>query len=305
MRGDGMADTVAAGRATAFGALLRRHRLAAGLTQEALAERGGLSVQAVSALERGARGRPQRETLRLLVVALGLTGAARAAFEAAARAPGTAPPDAAATAPPGGHTPPARPAGPVTVTFLFTDLEGSPRLLASHPAASRDAVARHHALLRGAVEAHGGVVFEAAGAAVCAAFAQATDAVAAALAGQLALQGLPGAGRGAPGAGAPRARMGLHTGEAERLGGRYAGAPLYRCARLTATAHGGQVVLSGATAALVQDELPGGGCATSGPTGCRTWRAPSGCSSSWTRRCRPTSRRCAPWTRGPTTCPCR
>jgi predicted ATPase len=53
-------------------------------------------------------------------------------------------------------------------------------------------------------------------------------------------------------------RMGLHTGEAERLGGRYAGAPLYRCARLTATAHGGQVVLSGATAALVQDELPGG-----------------------------------------------
>ena len=154
------------------------------------------------------------------------------------------------------------------------------------------------------MEAHGGVVFEAAGAAVCAAFAQATDAVAAALAGQLALQGLQGADRGAPGAGAPRARMGLHTGEAERLGGRYAGAPLYRCARLTATAHGGQVVLSGATAALVQDELPGGGCATSGPTGCRTWRAPSGCSSSCTRRCRPTSRRCAPWTRGPTTCPC-
>ena len=52
--------------------------------------------------------------------------------------------------------------------------------------------------------------------------------------------------------------MGLHTGEAERLGGRYAGAPLYRCARLLATAHGGQVVLSGATAELVQDELPGG-----------------------------------------------
>ena len=52
--------------------------------------------------------------------------------------------------------------------------------------------------------------------------------------------------------------MGLHTGEAERLGGRYAGAPLYRCARLLATAHGGQVVLSAATAELVQDELPGG-----------------------------------------------
>jgi predicted ATPase/class 3 adenylate cyclase len=141
------------------------------------------------------------------------------------------------------------------VTLLFTDLEGSTRLLEAHPAAYRAAVRRHHGLLRGAVEAHGGVVFETVGDAVYAAFARPTDAVAAALAGQLALRA---ADWGDLGPGAIRARMGLHTGEVEVQGAHYFGAPLYRCARLTATAHGGQTVLSAATAELVQDELPGG-----------------------------------------------
>jgi predicted ATPase/class 3 adenylate cyclase len=145
----------------------------------------------------------------------------------------------------------ALPAG--TVTFLFTDLEGSTRLLEAHPHAYQDAVARHHALLRGAVEAHGGAVFETVGDAVYAAFARPTDAVAAALAGQVALH------REAWGAvGELRVRMGLHTGEVERQGAHYFGAPLYRGARLTATAHGGQVVLSEATAALVREALPPG-----------------------------------------------
>jgi predicted ATPase/class 3 adenylate cyclase len=140
-----------------------------------------------------------------------------------------------------------------TVAFLFTDLEGSTRLLEAHPHAYRDAVARHHALLRAAVEAHRGVVFETVGDAVYAAFAQATDAVAAALAGQVALQWE------AWGAVGPlRARMGVHLGEVERQGAHYFGAPLYRCARLTATAHGGQVVLSQATYDLVRDALPAG-----------------------------------------------
>lgn len=74
-----------------------------------------------------------------------------------------------------------------TVAFLFTDLEGSTRLLQAHPDAYRDAVRRHHALLRGAVEAHGGVVFETVGDAVYAAFARPTAAAGVALAGQLAL----------------------------------------------------------------------------------------------------------------------
>ena len=67
-----------------------------------------------------------------------------------------------------------------TVTFLFTDLEGSTALLQAHPAAYRAAVARHHALLRAAVEASGGVVFETVGDAVYAAFASSAAAVAAA-----------------------------------------------------------------------------------------------------------------------------
>jgi predicted ATPase/class 3 adenylate cyclase len=156
-------------------------------------------------------------------------------------------PAAAAAAPP----PAALPEG--TVAFLFTDLEGSTRLLQAHPAAYRDAVRRHHALLRGAVEAHGGVVFETLGDAVCAAFGRPTDAVAAALAGQVALH------REDWGAVGPlRARMGVHLGDVERQGAHYFGAPLYRCGRLMDAAHGGQTVLSGAAVALVRDALPEG-----------------------------------------------
>jgi class 3 adenylate cyclase len=137
------------------------------------------------------------------------------------------------------------------VTFLFTDLEGSTALLEAHPAAYREAVRRHHALLRGAVEGHGGVVFETVGDAVYAAFAHPTAAVAAALAGQRALQAEPWGATGPL-----RARMGLHLGEVEVQGAHYFGAPLYRCARLLAAAHGGQTVLSEAAAALARDALP-------------------------------------------------
>jgi DNA-binding XRE family transcriptional regulator len=68
-----------------FGALLRRHRRAAGLSQEALAERARISLHAISALERGYRRRPQRQTLALLSGALGLDGDERAEFQSAAR----------------------------------------------------------------------------------------------------------------------------------------------------------------------------------------------------------------------------
>src|SRR5262245_35348548 len=150
------------------------------------------------------------------------------------------------------------PAG--TVTFLFTDLEGSTRLLQAHPAAYREAVRRHHDLLQGAVEAHGGAVFETVGDAVYAAFERPTAAVAAALAGQLALHREPWGATGPL-----RARMGVHLGEVETYpapgaaqGGRYLGLPLVRCARLMTTAHGGQVVLSEAATALVRNALPPG-----------------------------------------------
>src|SRR5688572_4549829 len=74
-----------------------------------------------------------------------------------------------------------------TVTFLFTDVEGSTRLWQAHPLAMEAAIARHDALLRGAVEAHGGVVFKAMGDGLCAAFPRAPQAVAATIAGQRAL----------------------------------------------------------------------------------------------------------------------
>jgi transcriptional regulator with XRE-family HTH domain len=70
-----------------FGALLRRHRLAAGLSQEVLAERARMSVNGISALERGERRSPYRETVLLLAKALGLTPAAASQFEAAAARP--------------------------------------------------------------------------------------------------------------------------------------------------------------------------------------------------------------------------
>src|SRR5205823_11926996 len=91
----------------AFGELLKRYRVAAGLTQEGLAERAGLSERAISDLERGARRAPQRATLQLLAEALGLAGEEQAALQATVvrtRPPAPreeAPPDPAALAAPG------------------------------------------------------------------------------------------------------------------------------------------------------------------------------------------------------------
>ena len=146
-----------------------------------------------------------------------------------------------------------------TVTFLFTDLEGSTRLLEAHPEAYRAAVHRHHELLLETVEVSGGVVFETVGDAVYAAFARPTGAATAALRGQLALQGEDW------GETPLRVRMGVHLGEVEAYpvrgaarGARYFGVALVRCARLMAVAHGGQVVLSAAVAEQVRDALPAG-----------------------------------------------
>src|SRR5438034_4724715 len=88
-----------------FGEVLRRCRKAAGLTQEALAERSGVSAQAVSALERGSRRTPHRPTLVMLADALGLSGADRASFTAAGRRSGPAPDPSAAELGAGPSTP--------------------------------------------------------------------------------------------------------------------------------------------------------------------------------------------------------
>jgi predicted ATPase/class 3 adenylate cyclase len=137
-----------------------------------------------------------------------------------------------------------------TVTFLFTDLEGSTRLWEQHPPAMREAVARHDALLRQAIAGHAGTVFKTGGDAFFAVFHRATDAVAAALEGQLALAAEKWRTVHL------RARMAVHTGDAEPREGDYFGPTLNRTARLLAAGHGGQTLLSLATATLVRDALP-------------------------------------------------
>jgi predicted ATPase/class 3 adenylate cyclase len=136
------------------------------------------------------------------------------------------------------------------VTFLFTDVQGSTQLLEEHPAEYPAKIARHLELLATAVADRRGVVFETVGDAVYAAFADPTDGVEAAIAGQLAL-----AAEEWGALGALTVRMGLHTGPVERREAHYFGAALYRCARLMATAHGGQIVLTEVTAGLVDESI--------------------------------------------------
>jgi predicted ATPase/class 3 adenylate cyclase len=140
-----------------------------------------------------------------------------------------------------------------TVTFLFTDLEGSTRLWEEDREAMAAAVARHDALLEDAIGRHGGVVFSHMGDGMAAAFGTAPSAVAAAVNAQLALSS-----EAWDVIGSLRARMGIHTGEGRVIGDQYESHPLNRCARLMAVAHGGQLVISGSTAALVAGELPEG-----------------------------------------------
>ena len=141
-----------------------------------------------------------------------------------------------------------------TVTFLFTDIEGSTALWERDQVAMATAVARHLTLLRAATEAHTGVLFKVVGDAVQAAFPTAPDAVAAALEAQRALvqEAWP------EGIGAVRVRMALHTAAATPQDGDYLAPGLNRLSRLLAAGHGGQVLLSLATQDLARDALPAG-----------------------------------------------
>src|SRR5262249_45929815 len=130
-----------------------------------------------------------------------------------------------------------------TVTFLFTDVEGSTRLWESAPSAMGTAMARHDALVRSAVEAHGGYGVSAGGGRFAVAFARAGDGIAAAVDAQSVL-----ARESWSASVVIRVRMGLHTGEAEEREGDYFGSAVNRAARLMGLAHGGQVVASAATA---------------------------------------------------------
>jgi class 3 adenylate cyclase len=121
-----------------------------------------------------------------------------------------------------------------TVTFLFTDIEGSTRLLLDLGDAYADALAEHRRALRDAFERHGGVEVDTQGDAFFVAFARATDALAAANDAQRAL-----------GDGPIRVRMGVHTGEPLVTQEGYVGLDVHRAARIAAVGHGGQVPSSG------------------------------------------------------------
>jgi class 3 adenylate cyclase len=141
----------------------------------------------------------------------------------------------------------------VTITFLFTDIEGSTRLWEQHPEAMSLALARHDALLRAAIETNKGYIFKTMGDAFCAAFAAADDALAAAVAAQRALYAEAWGE-----VGFLAARMALHTGTFQERGGDYFGPALNRVARLLAVGHGGQLLLSQAACDRVRDALPEG-----------------------------------------------
>ena len=138
-----------------------------------------------------------------------------------------------------------------TVTFLFTDIEGSTRLWEHDAQRMRPALARHDALTRAAVEGHRGTVVKMIGDGVHAAFADPLDAVGATLQLQQALAD-PEATGGVP----LRVRCGLHLGVVEQRDNDFFGTAVNRAARIMAAAHGGQVIVSQAVADRVADRLP-------------------------------------------------
>ncbi|MEW6083723.1 MAG: adenylate/guanylate cyclase domain-containing protein [Chloroflexota bacterium] len=135
-----------------------------------------------------------------------------------------------------------------TVTFLFTDIEGSTKLWEGHPEAMKSALAKHDSILKEAVESNQGHVIKTTGDGIHAVFTTALDAINAAIASQHKLQSqisnLP-----------LRSRMGLHTGEAELREGDYFGQTLNRAARIMSAGHGGQILISDVVAQVASEHL--------------------------------------------------
>jgi predicted ATPase/class 3 adenylate cyclase len=141
-----------------------------------------------------------------------------------------------------------------TVTFLFTDIEGSTRHAQALGEHWPEVLERHNSLLSEAVTGEGGSVFGTEGDAVFAVFPSAPRAVAAAARAQRALTAEPWPGDGEP----IRVRMGLHAGEGTLSGEDYVGIDLHRVARIAAAGHGGQVLVSASARMLTEASLPDG-----------------------------------------------
>jgi predicted ATPase/class 3 adenylate cyclase len=139
------------------------------------------------------------------------------------------------------------------VTFLFSDIEGSTQLASVLRSDYSDLLQAHRAILHEAYGKHHGREIRAEGDSFFVVFGSPKEALAAAVEGQLGLSAHHWPER------APvRVRMGLHTGEASVTGAGYEGVEVNRAARIAAAAHGGQVLISGCTWALLKDDLPAG-----------------------------------------------
>jgi predicted ATPase/class 3 adenylate cyclase len=136
-------------------------------------------------------------------------------------------------------------------TFLMTDIEGSTRLWEEHPDTMPAVLEAHDTLLRASIEGAGGAVIKTTGDGVLARFEDPVAALEGALHGQRGLRPLVSSP-----VGPVRVRMGLHTGSAQAREGDFFGPALNRVARILAIGHGGQVLLSGVTAAVAGDRLP-------------------------------------------------
>jgi predicted ATPase/class 3 adenylate cyclase len=146
---------------------------------------------------------------------------------------------------------PGLPAG--TVTLLFTDIEGSTRLLLRLGAGDPAVLEAHRRLLVDAIESAGGQILDTQGDACFAVFLRASEAVTAAAALQRAL-----ATHDWPGDVEVKVRLGIHTGEPTVTSGGYTGLDVHRAARICSSGHGGQILISSTTAELVETTLPDG-----------------------------------------------
>jgi predicted ATPase/class 3 adenylate cyclase len=138
-----------------------------------------------------------------------------------------------------------------TVTFLFSDIEGSTRLVHGLGNRYREVLESHQRLLREVFAGGGGSVFGTEGDSFFVVFPGAPQALAAAVEAQRALEGYAW-----PEEGEVRVRIGLHTGEGTLGGDNYVGVDVHRAARIAAAGHGGQVLVSESTRALVEHALP-------------------------------------------------
>ncbi len=255
--------------ALSFAGLLRQLRAEARLTQEELAEAASLSARSVSDLERGINRTARKDTALLLAGALSLTGPVREKFVAAARgraqvaevlAARQADAEGAEAAAMSGGLP-RQVAGVTggagwagTLTFLFTDIEGSTALLQRlGEGAYAQALAGHHELIRAALAAHGGQEVVMQGDGFFAVFSSPRECIGAVLETQQTLQA-----QAQPGGEQVRVRMGIHCGEAKETAAGLVGLDIHRAARIAAVAYGGQVLVSEPAAAMVRDWLPEG-----------------------------------------------